>query len=330
MPPKTRFIIKKQVVSSSVLTYYKQVDLNVRKILEKINISGEVKTAEPMSVHTTFKTGGNADLYVRPASEEDLLTILEACRRYRVPFFILGGGANILVSDGGIEGCVIDMGELNSVSFKGTVCMAESGSRISDAAERAAEKNLSGLDFIYAMPGSTGGAVWMNARCYGTSISDILHRVRYIDENLKIRYLERDDIRSSFSYKKSFFQGTGNIILSAEFLLKEGSRIDIQKNMRNHELDRNKKGHFLYPSAGSVFKNNRDFGRPTGVILDSLGLKGKSVGDARVADFHGNIIVNNGRASSKDVKDLIDVCYTEAKMKLGIELECEIQFIGRW
>ena len=306
------------------------MDLNVRKILEKININGELKTAEPMSAHTTFKTGGTADIYFRPASAEDLLIVLEACRRYGIPFFILGGGANILVSDRGIEGCVIDMGALNSVSFKKTVCLAESGSQISDAAEMAAEKNLSGLDFIYAMPGSTGGAVWMNARCYGKSISDILLRVQYIDEDLKIRYLERDDILSSYGYKKSFFQGTGNIILSAEFLLEKGNSIDIRKTMRGHELDRKKKGHFSFPSAGSVFKNNRNFGRPTGIILESLGLKGKSVGDARVADFHGNIIVNNGNASSKDIKDLIDLCYTEAKEKLGIELECEIQFVGRW
>ncbi len=306
------------------------MDINVRKKLEKININGTVRISEPMAAHTTFKTGGKADIYFRPDSEDDLLKVLRVCRENSVPCFILGGGANILVSDSGIEGCVVDMGNFTDTEFLGDRCKAGSGLPISDLAAEAGNRGLSGLEFIYSMPGSTGGAVWMNARCYGESISDVLFRVKYLDEDLEIKYLERDRILSTYDYKKSFFQGTGNIILGAEFILEKGDPENIKEKMEEYKRDRERKGHFRFPCAGSVFKNNRSFGRPTGAIIDSLGLKGKRAGDACIADFHGNIIINRGKAASRDIRDLVDLCYNKAEKQLGIQLECEIQFIGRW
>ncbi len=304
--------------------------LNVREILEKININGEVKYLEPMEAHTTFRTGGPADVYTAPENREDLVKILSLCRRKNIPYFILGGGANILVSDEGIEGLVIDMKNFSRVELTDTACHAESGAPVSGVSEHAGLKGLSGLEFIYSMPGSTGGAVWMNARCYGSSVSDVLTEVEYLDENLEIQYLGRQEIEDSYGYKKSFFQDRNFIILKAVFRLKKGDRRAISEEMESYRKDRERKGHFRFPSAGSVFKNNRDFGKPTGAIIESLGLKGLKSGNAQIADFHGNIIINRGGAASSDIKKLVDICYSEAEKKLGIKLECEIRFIGRW
>lgn len=306
------------------------MEINVRKKLEKINISGEIMRDISMNMHTTFKTGGKADFFAVPNCYEDIIKLLEFTKTHSVPVFILGGGANILVSDKGIRGLVIDMGKMSKFSFKENVCSVEAGFPISDLAKEAAEKNLKDLDFIYGMPGSVGGAVWMNARCYGVSISDILLTVDYLDDNLELKSLLREDIRNSFSYKKSPFQNSNNIILSASFKLEKGNNKEIMDKMDQNKGDRENKGHFKYPSAGSVFKNNRAFGKPTGAIIDSLGLKGYSRGDAQIADFHGNIIVNKGNARSKDIKHIIDHTRRVTQEKLGLELETEIQFIGEW
>lgn len=304
--------------------------MNVRNKLEKINITGKILRDVSMNLHTTFGTGGSADYFTVPSSYEDLVKLLNYAKKYSVPVFILGGGANILVSDSGIRGLVIDMRNLSEIRFEDTLCTAGAGFPISELAAAAAEKNLTGLDFIYGMPGSVGGAVWMNARCYDVSISDILIKVDYLDEKLERRSLEADEISNKFSYKDSPFQHSSNVILSASFRLMRGDQKEIIKKMDQHKKDRENKGHYRYPCAGSVFKNNRAFGKPTGVIIDSLGLKGYSRGEAQIAEFHGNIIVNKGNASSKDIKSIVDYTRKLTQEKLGLELETEIQFVGDW
>ncbi len=311
-------------------TYDRTVDSNVRKILEKINIRGELKKNEPMSSHTTFKTGGPAEFFFIPRSLEDLKAILYFCKEYGVPYFILGGGANILVSDRGINGIVIDMRHFNRIGFRDTICYAESGASISRTAEQAGRKGFSGFEFIYAMPGTVGGAIWMNARCYGSSLSDILYSVDYLDENLSLKKLTRKMILETSGYKKSVFQTSNSIILKGEFLLKTGEKGEIADRMETYKKDRERKGHFLFPSAGSIFKNNREFGEPTGAIIDSLGLRGRSIGGAQIAPFHGNIIINTGTATSRNIRDLIEICKQEAKLKRGILLEREVQYVGTW
>lgn len=306
------------------------MEINVRKKLEKINITGEIIKNIPMKDHTTFKTGGIAEYFAIPSGYDDIVTLLNFSKKYSVPVFILGGGANILVSDKGIRGLVIDMREISKISFQDNICSADAGVDISDLSKAAAERNLKGLDFIYGMPGSVGGAVWMNARCYGVSISDILISVNYIDENLELKKLTINDIDNNFSYKKSPFQNSQNVILSAIFKLKKGNKKEIFSKMNQHKKDRENKGHYKYPSAGSVFKNNRSFGRPTGSIIDSLGLKGYSRGEAEIASFHGNIIVNKGLASSEDIRSIINYTQNTVNKKLGLKLEPEIQFIGDW
>ncbi len=306
------------------------MEINISKKLEKININGEIIPNAPMCNYTSFKTGGTADILIVPRGYHDLIKIMEFSGEYNIPVFILGGGANILVADRGIRGIVIEMSKFNEVNFKNDICSSGAGLPISSLAETAANNNWGGLDFIYGMPGTVGGAVWMNARCYNVSVSDILVNVEYIDKNLNIINLGRNEIKTSFAYKISPFQKSDRIILSASFKLKKGIKTDIWEKMVDHKKDREQKGHYKFPSAGSVFKNNRNFGRPTGEIIDSLGLKGYSIGGAKIADFHGNIIINTGDAKSGEIKKIIDYTIKTVKENTGFSLEPEVQLIGDW
>ncbi len=304
------------------------VDNTVKKLAEKINIAGSLRLSEPMSLHTTFEIGGPADLYAAPASKNELKTLLSFAEEHSLPRYIIGGGANILVADAGIRGLVIDMSGLDSVTRVENRLIVEAGTPISDVSLRAAEEGLSGLEFIYRMPGSTGGALWMNARCYGRSISETAEWIEYIDEKTLDGRIDMP--HPDFAYKRSPFQSGGFTIFRASFSLRRAGKADIRREMEEVFLDRKKKGHFLHPSAGSIFKNDRSLGKPTGVILDQLGLKGKRIGDAQIAPFHANIIINLGSAKARDVRELMESAGELVRVQLGRKLEPEIRLIGEW
>ena len=303
---------------------------NVEKTAEKINIRGSLRQKEPMSAHTSFRIGGPADLYAVPEDQEDLVRLLEQADALELPRFILGGGANILVADAGIRGLVIDMASFTERKIRDATLSAGAGLPISDAAEEASRAGLSGLEFIYRMPGSTGGALWMNARCYGSSIVDVTAQVVYLDRSYRLAALSPAAGEGGFSYKYSPFQHNGGIILRADFSLAPGDPERITAQMEEVAADRDEKGHFQYPSAGSVFKNNRAFGIPTGKLLDELGMRGLRRGDAQIAPFHGNLIVNHGSASAEDVRWLVETAQRTVFDKRGLVLEPEIRFIGEW
>jgi UDP-N-acetylmuramate dehydrogenase len=316
---------------------------SIRQILaslkgEAASFRVDIRYDEPMSAHTTFKTGGPADCWVRPAGKdfpEVSARLLAAAGREAIPVFILGGGANLLVSDRGIRGIVLDTGlwsgvgetEFLSEGKKVSVRIL-SGTSVDSFTEELARRSLSGLEFLAGMPGSAGGAVWMNARCYERSISDTLPETEILDEdhNRVIVPFRPDD----FSYKKSPFQNRRVLILSARFVLSLRTQEDIRREMDEHRRDRKEKGHYRFPSAGSVFKNNRAFGSPTGKIIDELGLRGLRSGGAQVAPWHGNIIVNTGGATSTDIRSLIEKISRRVKEERGFELENEVCFSGEW
>ncbi|HOV63264.1 MAG TPA: UDP-N-acetylmuramate dehydrogenase [Spirochaetia bacterium] len=300
----------------------------VRKLIEKINIKGKLRTDEPMAFHTTFRTGGPADVFAVPEDEEDVRKLFAVIQGEGIPLFILGGGANILVSDRGIRGIVIDMCRFSSLVIRENSLIAQAGVSISSVAESAQEAGFSGPDTFYAMPGSVGGSIWMNARCYGRSISDILEWAEFMD--FEGRTLRLSGEEGGFDYKLSPFQTKDAVIVQASFRLIEENRDTVRKRMEGYKRDREGKGHFLAPSAGSVFKNNRDFGNPTGKIIDSLGLRGYTIGGARISPVHGNIIINTGGARASDIRDLIE--FTEKKVfeAYGYKLEREIRLIGDW
>lgn len=291
-------------------------------------MSGTLLLDEPLAPHTTFAVGGPADLYAIPESERDLVSLLSFAHNEQLPYFILGGGANILVGDNGIRGLVIDMTRLAGIEHHGTRVTAGAGAAISDVAAYAADHALAGLDFIYAMPGTVGGAVWMNARCYDGEIFPILHGVDSVTAaGASFRY-QPDP--ADFSYKRSPFMTNDWIMTKAEFELTPGDPDELWRKMRAHEEDRRAKGHFAAPCAGSVFKNNRALGRPSGAIIDSIGLRGFAVGGAKVSDLHANIVINTGNATAEDIRTVVEHVHDRVLNELGFDLEREVLYVGEW
>jgi len=315
----------------------------IDKCLEETPCEIDVRYDEPMKDHTTFKVGGKADCWLSPGGEgftSFCINILNRCKAEKIPVFILGGGANIAVSDKGIRGLVLDMGSWNGESVW-SLCKDEneiifkSGTVIDEAVDTACAAGLSGLEFLAGMPGTIGGAVWMNARCYESEIADVLNWVEIIscEHGKESEYsIKRTDIEkgSGFAYKQSPFQKMDCIIISASFKLKKGEKEKMLIKTGEYREDREKKGHYNFPCAGSAFKNNRDFGKPTGQIIDELGLKGCQKGGAQIAPFHGNIVINTGDASASDIRALIDETALKVKEKTGFILEPEILFVGEW
>jgi UDP-N-acetylmuramate dehydrogenase len=300
----------------------------VRELEGLIKIDGILRRDEPMAAHTSFRLGGPADLYAAPRTVAGIADVRRACARADVPCFLLGGGTNLLVADKGVRGVVLDMTLLTGVTVDGGCVTAAAGSPVSSIAEEAARLGLAGLAFAYMLPGTVGGAVWMNARCYDGEISGILAHAEYLAPDGTI--CRRDMDPAEWAYKRSPFQGMGAPIVSAAFRLAPGDPAVIERAMAGHHADRVQKGHFLYPCAGSVFKNNRLFGAPTGQIVDSLGLKGARRGGAQVAPYHGNIIVNTGAATAADVRALIEHVENEVQRRLGLALEREVILAGEW
>jgi UDP-N-acetylmuramate dehydrogenase len=309
--------------------------ITLQRFIEKINsqtgFTGFLSYDEPMSWHTTFRVGGPADLFIRPEGEifpEYAALLRESAWNEGIPLFVLGGGANIVVADRGIRGLVLDAGGWRGASAAGTELIVRAGTSVDDAVEAAAAAGLEGLEFLAGMPGAMGGAVWMNARCYGKSISDVLVETEILDESgAQLRVPARP---GDFGYKKSPFQGRDVLILQARFALGPRPEAEIRREMAEHRQDRENKGHFRYPSAGSAFKNNQEFGKPTGQIIDELGLRGLAVGGAQVTPWHGNIIINAGNAEARDIRALASEVAARVRAETGFVLEPEILFVGDW
>jgi len=330
--------------------------ITLRKFMEKINTGGKYSLSlrynESMALHTTFKVGGQADVWIRPGKEcfpDYAAKLLPAAGAEGIPVFILGAGANIVVSDRGIRGIVLDTGAFRGIgkredrhSSAGEAAdpparedgrslfsvSVLSGTSVDGLTAGLAERGLSGLEFLSGMPGSVGGAVWMNARCYEKSVSDVLIETEILDENYQKQLIPFR--AEDFSYKRSPFQGRKILILSARFAVQFRESQDIYNEMAAYRRDRTEKGHYRFPSAGSAFKNNHDFGAPTGRIIDQAGLRGLNIGGAQVAPWHGNIIINTGNASAADIRRLMDEVVRRVKAARGFELESEIIFAGEW
>jgi len=321
----------------------------IRKIAEqcidKNSCEADVRYNEPMNEHTTFKVGGPADCFIQPKNENFIsfcIDLLNHAHDAGVPVFILGGGANIVVSDKGFRGIILDTGAWKGHSVIDNELVFKSGTSIDEACEITAGLNLCGFETFAGMPGTIGGAVWMNARCYGRQISDVLDWVEIIindksasgNDNYrkKNNYIRKKYIKNKteFNYKKSPFQKMDCLILYASFNLAKSNKEIIQNEMKKNILDRKEKGHYLFPCAGSAFKNNHEFGKPTGVIIDETGLKGLKKGGAQIAPFHANIIINTGSAAASDIRLLMNEIMETVKNKTGFILEPEVLFIGEW
>lgn len=285
---------------------------------------------ELMAKHTTFETGGPADFYITPSTIAQTQYILKSLKKITSNFFFIGEGANILVSDKGIRGIVISTTNMRSIKIDSNagLVIADSGVPISQLAETTVSQGFEGIENFNGMPGSVGGSLYMNARCYEKEIADILVWTDIINSDGDIERIPFTP--EEWSYKRSPFQSKRPFILRAAFKIKASTSPDLNERKNQYKNNRTEKGHFKFPCAGSTFKNNRAFGQPTGKIIDSLELKGYSIGDAAVSDFHANIIINRGHATSSDIRLLIEEIQTRVKKKTGFDLEPEVEFVGEW
>ena len=288
--------------------------------------SGTVLTGEPMARHTTFRVGGPADVMVLADSGADIQKTVALCREENYPFIILGNGSNVLVRDGGIRGCVILMGEGYScvVPSGEDAVYAHAGARNNRFAETCMELGLAGCEFISGIPGTIGGAVFMNAGAYGSETSDIVKAVRALDREGNFLELTLEEM--GFSYRHSLAAEREMIILGAEFQLKKGNPAEIAARIADLNGRRRDRQPLEYPSAGSVFK--RPLGHFAAKLIDDAGLKGARVGDAQVSEKHAGFIINRGAAAAADVLELIRCIQNIVFGMFGVRLETEVRILG--
>ncbi len=282
---------------------------------------------EPMSSHTTFRIGGPAAAYVCPSGETELKTVLSFCRREKLPFFILGNGSNLLVSDAGYEGVVISTTEgLTRLEAEGERIFASSGQLLSRTAKRALKEGLTGLEFAAGIPGTIGGALVMNAGAYGSEIKDVLEYARVMTPEGEILTLGPKELK--MDYRTSCIPAMGYTVLDACFRLKKRNRDEIEAYMNELSLKRREKQPLQYPSAGSTFK--RPKGHFAARLIEDAGLKGFTVGGAQVSQKHSGFVINRGDATAADVMELCRQIRERVKTQFDVELEMEVKTLGKF
>ena len=282
----------------------------------------EARKYEPLSKHTTFKIGGVADTYVKVTSLSKLSTILKECRESDIDYMIIGNGSNILASDDGYRGVVIrldgDFRKIALVDDDTVYCGA--GATLAALCKFALNNGLSGLEFAWGIPGSVGGAVFMNAGAYGGEMKDVVYSVNHLTKNGNPGRTEKDDLQ--FGYRTSVYRQNNAIITGATLKLRKDNPEDIRARMDDYLGRRSSKQPLEYPSAGSVFK--RPEGAYAGALIEQCGLKGHSHGGAQVSEKHAGFIINKANANANDVKSLIREVQTKVYDETGYNLECEL------
>ncbi len=280
-----------------------------------------------MSEHTTFRTGGPADYFVTPDDREMFRKLLWYLRESGREHLILGKGSNILVGDKGYRGCVIDTSaKLKNIVIEGEYITADAGATLAMIASKAAEEGLKGMEFASGIPGSLGGAVYMNAGAYGGEMAQIVESVEALSPSGEIITIANAEM--DFAYRSSVVQKEGFPVLSARLKLSEGDRDEIKARMKELNEMRRSKQPLEYPSAGSTFK--RPEGYYAGKLIMDTGLSGMTIGGARVSPKHNGFIVNIGKATSADILDLIYEVQERVKAKFGVSLEPEVRIIGEF
>ncbi|MCX7780222.1 MAG: UDP-N-acetylmuramate dehydrogenase [Negativicutes bacterium] len=293
--------------------------------LNKAVASDRLKIDEPMSMHTTFKIGGPADFLVLPASMQEVSAVLAVAKCYALPVTVLGNGSNVLVLDRGIRGLVVKIGEhMSSIRRDGEVVIAGAGALLADVSGFAADSALTGMEFAIGIPGSIGGAVFMNAGAYDGEMKNVVRAVSAVSPDGIITRFDHDEIQ--FGYRYSIFQENHYIICEVELGLKHGDPRVIARKMVDLTDRRESKQPLELPSAGSTFK--RPPGYFAGTLIEQAGLKGFRVGGAQVSDKHAGFIVNAGGATAADVVKLIKEVQRRVNEKFGIMLHPEVRIIG--
>ncbi|MEE1013343.1 MAG: UDP-N-acetylmuramate dehydrogenase [Clostridia bacterium] len=302
-------------------------DMTMRLISEIVSAS-KVRADESMSRHTTFRIGGKADLLVEPAEVNQAEAVIKLLHQMKIPYMILGNGSNILVGDKGIRGVVVKLGnEFAAHDVEGSVITAQSGIKLSRLANFALGNNLTGLEFAAGIPGTLGGAIYMNAGAYGGEMKQIIREVTYLDEKGVRNTVKGEEC--AFGYRTSIFSKmSGCVILSCKIELQEGDPTEIRATMDDLAERRVSKQPLNLPSAGSTFK--RPEGYFAGKLIQDAGLMGFQVGGAAVSTKHAGFVVNEGGATAADVRALIEQVQIKVKEQFGVELEPEVKFIGEF
>ena len=279
---------------------------------------------ESLKKHTTYGIGGPADLMIFPKSKQDLIKVIEIINENKIQLTILGSGSNVLVSDNGIRGAVISLkNSLKQVEVDDNILYAECGTMLGKIVKHAVKNNLIGLENLNGVPGTLGGALIMNAGAWGGEISENLIHVEVINSKSEIQKIQKKDL--NFSYRQSSFN-KDDILLSAKFNLKKADKDIIKENFIEAQSGRKKSQPLNKRSAGSLFKNPKN--NSAGKLLDEAGLKGFSIGDAKISEKHANFFINDGDATSKDMLMLIKKAHKEVKDKFNINLSLEVKLMG--
>ena len=299
----------------------------IAKSLENIISKDLIKTNEPMKNHTSFKIGGPAEIYIKITSIEELQKVLEFVKRENIKITILGNGSNVLVSDKGIKGIVIktNLKDINieNKDSKNVEVTVSDAVPMGFLAQKFLKEEITGFEELSGIPGTIGGAILMNAGAHGKEIKDIVTEVTAMDYNGRIFNFTNEEVE--FTYRHSKFSNGEYIILQAKMLLQKGSKEEIKAKMDEYAQYRKEKQPIEYPSAGSTFKRGTDF--ITAKLIDEAGLKGYSIGGAKVSEKHAGFIINTGDATAKDVLDLARYVTDKVYEKFGKKIEFEIKIL---
>lgn len=291
----------------------------------KDGINCVIEKDVPMKMYTSFKTGGNAKIMACPQDEKSLFEVVKICKNNNIRPFILGNGSNLLVSDKGIDNVVIHIGKgFDKIELiDDTTIRCQAGCSLMKLCRFALENSLSGLEFAYGIPGSVGGAMYMNAGAYGGEMKDVAVSCDYITFNCDKGTLYGDEMQ--LSYRHSAFADSDKVIVSVVLKLSKGSKTEIENKMYELMGKRKDKQPLEFPSAGSTFK--RPEGHFAGQLIEECGLRGKTIGGAQVSEKHCGFIINKNNATSEDISDLIDFVRDEVLEQKGIFLETEVKFV---
>lgn len=294
------------------------------KILTELNI-GKVKEYEPLKKHTTWKIGGPARVFIEPSSVEGLKKAMVEITKRNIPWFVIGKGSNLLVSDKGINGVVIKFGEnMAHIHEDGGLIRVGAGFSLIRLATMMSKKGFSGLEFAGGIPGTVGGAVFMNAGAHGSDISNVLKRAHILLSDGTLKWYSNEEME--FSYRTSILQKIDGVCVEAELQLVPGEKEMIVKEMQKHKDYRRETQPWDYPCCGSVFRNPLPY--YAGKLIEEAGLKGYAVGGAQISEKHANFIVNKGNATAQNVSDLIKHVQNTIKDRYGVTLKTEVEFVG--
>lgn len=278
-----------------------------------------------LAPNTSMKIGGACDLYIRVADEASLQQAVNLCRAENIPYFILGKGSNLLVSGSGYHGCVIALSsELPCIAAEGGNITVWAGASLQAVCLAALDNSLAGLEFAYGIPGSVGGALYMNAGAYGGEMKDVVKSCRYIDENGEIKEMSAEEMQ--LAYRSSIFSQKKYVVTSVTFQLEKGDKAAIKSRMDELMQRRRDKQPLEYPSCGSTFK--RPEGHFAAALIEECGLKGYTVGGAQVSEKHSGFVINRGNATFEDVMAVVNEVKRVVLEKKGIQLECEMLILN--